>query len=128
VGLEARVVTLATFFASAYRQYGIGVARMDAQREMLGITRRLERCLEHADNTTLPANALETCVTFPQTTPEETYRIAGSMAADTFLLTATPLGLQARDAKCGVLTLSLTGERGITGKGTIEGCWPVRPN
>ena len=44
----------------------------------------------------------------------------------TFTLTATPIGAQAKDTKCGVLTLNQAGNRTAAGSGTaakVRECW-----
>ena len=49
----------------------------------------------------------------------------GNLAANTFTLTATPLGSQAsNDSKCGVaLTLNERGTRGVGSGGVVSKCW-----
>ena len=43
--------------------------------------------------------------------------------ASSFTLTATRQGGQVNDTKCGNLTLTNTGVRGVTGTGTVSDCW-----
>lgn len=40
-----------------------------------------------------------------------------------YVIVATPLNAQLRDAKCGTLCLSSTGERGASGSDGVKGCW-----
>lgn len=49
------------------------------------------------------------------------YTISVTTHAQDYLLTATPQGF--RDAKCGNFTLSQTGQKGISGTGTVAECW-----
>lgn len=107
---------------SSYRSYAVGISRMDAQRELQELARRLTRCLARGE-APIPDLAPQSCVTFPQTTPEDTYLITGSIEGSDFLLTATPLAAQAEDTECGALTLDQAGSKGITGVGTREACW-----
>lgn len=40
-----------------------------------------------------------------------------------YLLTATPQGAQAKDTKCGNLTLNAMGTRGVSGSTSVNDCW-----
>lgn len=40
-----------------------------------------------------------------------------------YLLTATPQGTQAKDTKCGNLTLNAMGTRGVSGSTSVNDCW-----
>jgi len=49
---------------------------------------------------------------------------SGTPDASTFTVLATPQGIQqAKDTKCGVLSLDEKGVRGISGDGTVDECW-----
>ena len=48
---------------------------------------------------------------------------ANTTNANTFLLTATPQLQQVADTKCGNLTLTNAGVKGISGTGSIAECW-----
>lgn len=125
--MAAAAATLATICIPAYRQYVIRVTRMDAKRELLVLAQRLGRCLARTNNRT-PDSVLNTCVTLPQATPGGAYLITGDIAANTFLLTATPQARQVEDTECGAFTLNQLGTQGISGTGTKEGCWSGRRN
>lgn len=56
-------------------------------------------------------------------TPEGNYRITGDIGETEYDITATPLGGQASDTRCGALTLDETGQRGINGSGNAQECW-----
>lgn len=52
------------------------------------------------------------------------YNIAvGNLAANTYNVTATPLGAQTRDTDCGTLSLNQAGARGRTGTAALASCW-----
>lgn len=40
-----------------------------------------------------------------------------------YTLTAAPRGSQTSDTECGAFTLAHTGKRGVTGSGSVDGCW-----
>jgi type IV pilus assembly protein PilE len=47
-----------------------------------------------------------------------------SSASPSYTVTAVPLPAQAaKDAKCGTLTLTQTGAKGINGASTVAECW-----
>jgi len=48
---------------------------------------------------------------------------ASAVTATTFTLTATPLLSQANDTKCGNLTLTQSGIKGISGTASVSACW-----
>ena len=48
---------------------------------------------------------------------------AGSTIAESFVLTATRQAAMAGDATCGNLTLAHTGQKTISGTGTVAQCW-----
>lgn len=50
--------------------------------------------------------------------------IDNSATPPTYTIKATPTAAQlARDAACGTLTINQAGTKGITGTGTVTGCW-----
>ena len=49
------------------------------------------------------------------------YTITVTTQAQEYLLTATPQGFS--DARCGSLTLRQTGQKAVTGTGTVADCW-----
>ncbi len=61
----------------------------------------------------------------PYTPPDSQYYnvtvTAGGAGAQTFSLQATPVGFT--DTKCGNLTLTHTGAKGISGTATVDDCW-----
>ncbi|WP_372015305.1 type IV pilin protein [Pseudoxanthomonas sp. 10H] len=53
------------------------------------------------------------------------YTIAfnGTPGAKAFTLTATPIGTQQRDSKCGTLSINAQGARTASGSGSVADCW-----
>ena len=51
------------------------------------------------------------------------YVVTIAATASTYTLTATPAGAQVGDTKCGNLSLTNTGLKGITGTGAVTDCW-----
>lgn len=54
------------------------------------------------------------------------YTLSLDVTAQTFTLTATPIGAQAKDTNCGILTLDQAGARTAAGSGTaakVRECW-----
>jgi type IV pilus assembly protein PilE len=55
---------------------------------------------------------------------KQTYDVTASVTATTFTLTATPRSGVFTDATCGNLTLTDTGEKGVSASGaTVSNCW-----
>jgi type IV pilus assembly protein PilE len=118
----AIVAILAAIAYPSYRQYAIRANRTEAKVALLQITQGLEKCFTryHAYN-----DALCT-VNTTFNTPEGHYAIApsgGAVGAMTYVLTATPQGGQADDARCGTLRIDETGMRTETGSGDVGDCW-----
>jgi len=68
-------------------------------------------------------NAYTGC-TVPATSGEGKYTMAVAIpSASTFTVTAAPTGGQVGDTECANLTITNTGQRGISGTGTIAICW-----
>ncbi len=51
------------------------------------------------------------------------YNIAAVEAANTYALTASPLGGQLADTRCLALSINQLGQKGKTGSGTVADCW-----
>ena len=56
-------------------------------------------------------------------TPPAVPTCNGTASPSSFTVSATPQGGQTADTKCGTLTLTNTGVRGISGTGTVAECW-----
>ncbi|MFV9682536.1 type IV pilin protein [Pseudomonas sp. NY15367] len=56
-------------------------------------------------------------------TGKYTLTVAARSGTAGYLLTATPLGAQTRDTKCGNLTLNDQGVKGKSGSNSVSDCW-----
>jgi type IV pilus assembly protein PilE len=86
---------------------------------LLEAANRLERFNADNDGFTADMTAIGYAAD-PAPTPGGWYRVSAVANATTYTLTAVPQGDQAKDARCGSLTLSSAGVRGQTGPGP---CW-----
>lgn len=98
--------------------------RADAKASLNDTAQRLQRCFtaysvyNHANCAVATSMAGGAEVI----SPEEFYAITGVILANTYTLTATPVGAQANDAKCTTFTLNNSGARGATGS-DANNCW-----
>lgn len=72
------------------------------------------------------ANTLPTldCATSQNTGAYYSYKFDQTPTQSTYTIDAVPAGVQlSNDTECGTLTLDQTGQRGITGTGTVSECW-----
>ncbi|KAA0876274.1 type IV pilin protein [Nitrincola tapanii] len=102
---------LAAIAYPSYTQYVLRSHRVDAQTILMDVAQQLERCY------TLN-NSYAECT--PNVQQPERYTIAPTSGypAQSFSLTATPVGTQVNDP-CGVMTLTHTGNRIAVG----ANCW-----
>jgi len=71
-----------------------------------------------------PALPALDCASASSTGPYYSYGYSGTPSASTYTLKATPQGKQStNDAQCGALTLTETGQRGVTGTAGTASCW-----
>lgn len=101
-----------------YRQYTIRVNRTDAQRDLVELALRMQRCYSRTHN----YQARE-CTLDVATNPEATYTTTVEKAVDTYTLIATPVNAQAEDTRCGRFTLNQAGARGVSGTLPAQQCW-----
>ena len=121
---------LAAVAFPAYNQSVIKSRRSDAKSALLDIAQREERYLSTANQyttsapqlgfatgTTLPMNVMSGSAAF--------YQLSVSAPTSTaFTATATRVGKQVNDTKCGDYTLSSTGVQGVTNaSSTAADCW-----
>ena len=109
---------LAAIALPSYRIYIERGDRASARAAMLEAQQFMERY--YATNNTFVGAALPArFLSVP--TPSPTYNIAvGTLAANTFTLTATPIRTV---SMCSTLTLTHTGEKGFSGPGSVADCW-----
>lgn len=108
---------LASIALPAYQNSVIKAGRSDGKTSLLSAAQAMERCF-----TTTNAYDDALC-TIPATSGERKYNLAIVRTTSTFTITATPVGGQAGDAECANLTLTHTGQQGITGTGDVNVCW-----
>lgn len=122
--LEVVVVLVGLAIALAvaipyWQSHRIRLHRMDARTELLSTAERLAGCHER-----LNAYHNSACtVILPVITPAGTYRLSGEILADSFRLTAQPLGEQEADKECGSYFLDDQGHRGVSGSLAPGACW-----
>lgn len=102
----------------SYRAHVLRGDRAAARAALLEAQQFMERY--NAVNNGFTGAALPSRLTsIPTEAPKYTISV-GNLAANTFTLTATPIGT---DTLCGNLTLTHTGVKDKTGTGTIAECW-----
>lgn len=107
-----------------YRQYAIRTHRTDAKVALTSRAATLERCftryMAYNDANCTAATSL------PETVQSGRYQIRiTNLTATTFQLRAVPLGAQAADDDCAILTIDQGNNRNVTGNyaATPERCW-----
>jgi type IV pilus assembly protein PilE len=127
--IAAAVVSILA--AMAYPNFKAHLAtsrRSDAQGALIGMAAAMERYYT-ANNTyvgAVPGTTLNYSATVPVSGGTPTYNLSVSSAtATTYTIQAAPTGTQTGD-KCGTLTLTWQGIRGISGAQTgltVSDCW-----
>ncbi|MEO7775718.1 MAG: type IV pilin protein [Steroidobacteraceae bacterium] len=118
------VAILSAIAIPSYRQHVLKVKRADAQTALTGWAQRLERCYTRYNRYTgFPASDL-VCTFTTADTADGTYRITlDTPSAQTFTLTATPLGYQLEDTRCNVMTINQAGQQTASGTDGNTKCW-----
>ena len=116
----------------AYTQYTVRAKRSAAQSFMLTVSSRQEQSMLNARSYfSVAAGTAQQWTLASMTVPAEvsanyTVTVAADNVATppTYTVTATPQTAQAsNDTKCGTLTLTNTGTKGMTGTSTVSECW-----
>jgi type IV pilus assembly protein PilE len=128
----AIVAILAAVAYPAYTQYIVRGKRSAAESFMVTVANRQEQAMLNsrsyfaiAAGTAAQWTAVNMAVP-GEITNDYTVTVAADNAATppTYTVTAAPQGRQAiNDVKCGSLTYSQTGTKGITGASTVANCW-----
>ena len=119
------VAVIGVLSSLAYAYYGdqvIASRRTDGRAAITATAASLEKCraLYSSYNDATRCNNV---FPFPVTSDEGFYSITAAFASSTqFILTATPVGVQAADKECLTMTLSNTGIKSGTGSDPAE-CW-----
>lgn len=104
-----------------YTNYLLKSRRSDGESSLLDLANRMERYF--IINNTYEGATLSN-LGLTGTTESGYYHLTlGDLGSNTYLLQAEPVGPQAADTLCGVLTLNSLGEKGIKGSGEISDCW-----
>jgi type IV pilus assembly protein PilE len=121
----AIVAILASIAYPSYTQYIVRAGRSAAESFMVTVANKQEQAM-------LNARAYQsTLAALSMTTPGEVSNnytiditVDNSATPPAYTVTATPLGKQAiNDTKCGNLTYTQTGTKGISGTSTVANCW-----
>lgn len=129
----AVVGVLAGIAYPSYQDSVVKSRRADAKAALLELSTFMERlntatgCYNAGtDKDCTPPNADAAIPTLPfVVTPKSgtaNYDLTVTATTNAFTLTAAPKS-NAPDSKCGSLTLTNTGVKGVTGSGTVAECW-----
>jgi type IV pilus assembly protein PilE len=114
----AIIATLAAIALPSYEAQLLQARRSDATMALTTFAQRMERYQLEQGSYSGATTAL-----YQEHSNEGHYQISLTVDSSSYLLTATPLGAQTADSECGNLTLDQQGTRGISGTGTVSGCW-----
>lgn len=104
----------------SYNNYVTRSNRAEGKAAIMQAAQALERCFTRYN----AYNSADCNLSFPIDSENDWYEITVNRDAATYTLTATPQAAQAsRDSECANLTLTHTGQRGISGSGTVKDCW-----
>ena len=130
------VAILGSIALASYRAYVQRAGRAEAKAALLQQQNNLERCFTRFNRYDPPAgNCLTADALQGAGLPSGDvgrYLVTGVFNAAPFgpgnppyVLTATPQagGGMTDDAECLAFTLTATGQRGVTGTGTVQNCW-----
>lgn len=121
----AIVAILASIALPSYTQYVVRTKRSATQSFMMNLANKQEQYLLDARSYSASLSDLGYTTLPAEVNSDYTVSITvGTGPAPTFSIKADPKGSQAtRDAACGSLTLDQASTKGITGTGTVGGCW-----
>jgi type IV pilus assembly protein PilE len=115
---------IAAIAIPGYRQYAMRTHRTDAKVALTSRAAALERCFTRY--TAYNSANCTAATSLPETVESGRYEIRiANLTATTFQLRAVPLGPQAGDEQCAILTLDQANQRDVTGtlSATPEQCW-----
>jgi len=128
----AIIALIATIGIPSYRDSAMKSKRAEAKSRLLQIAQLQERYFTqnntYTTSLTTLLNLTGTIYSSDTNDSNSGYQItaaAGSTGsiADSFLLTATRQSTMSGDTECGDLKLANTGQKTITGTGTLAKCW-----
>lgn len=117
----AIVAVLATISVPAYKSYMHKVRRSDAHVSLAKFAMAMER--QYVMNNTYNATGTVADV-FQDTSDEGYYTMTfGTIATTSFVLYASPTGVQVGDTECGTFSLNQLGAKGVDGTENVAHCW-----
>ena len=121
----AVVAILASIALPSYSNYIVRAKRSAAQSFMMNLTNKEEQYLLDARSYTTSKSLLGYATDPTEIASDYSVVVTvGPGPAPTYLITATPINNQlAKDTICGTLTVDQTMTKGISGTGTVGGCW-----
>lgn len=121
---------LASIAIPSYRQHVMKVKRADAQTLMSSLAQSLERCYTRNNNYSDQGAANPECIfAASRDTLDATYTVTlvrsaeGAIPDQHFTITATPIGAQVNDTRCGTFTLDDAGVQHASGTDGDVKCW-----
>ena len=114
---------LTSIAVPTYRNYVIRANRSDAKVAMMQTAQALERCYTNSTPYAYNSAVCNLAVPATSTVASGTYEITVAPTAVTFVITGTPKGGQADDAKCGTFKLTAAGTQTVTGSLPAAECW-----
>ncbi|MFN6961561.1 MAG: type IV pilin protein [Rhodocyclaceae bacterium] len=116
------VAILAAIAYPGYQNHVLRTRRATAAACLEELAQQMERryttSMSYSQPSSLPAAA---CVN--DLSGFYSFAFALQTTASTYKLKATPVGPQAKDTKCGALTLDHLGTKGKTGPASVAECW-----
>ena len=121
----AIVAILASIALPSYSQYVVRTKRSATQSFMMNLANKQEQYLLDARSYSTSLSDLGYATLPAEVANDYTVTITvGTAASPTFSIKADPKGSQAtRDTACASLTLDQASTKGISGTGTVGGCW-----
>jgi type IV pilus assembly protein PilE len=123
------VSVLSAIAYPAYTQYIVRAKRSAAEGFLFTVANKQEQALLNARTYFSVATGTATewsavSVTVPKEVFDNYTITVAASASPAYTVTAAPIGSQAvNDAKCGNLTLTNVGAKGITGTSSVSECW-----
>jgi type IV pilus assembly protein PilE len=124
----AIVTILATIAVASYSSQIQKSRRTEAKSALLDLAGREERLFSTSNAYSSDEAALgyATAAGTPMTNMpfgNNYYTLTAVTTANTYTLTATPVGQQASDTACGSLSVNQLGVQGVTGTSSVSTCW-----
>jgi type IV pilus assembly protein PilE len=118
---------IAAIAIPSYRRYLVRANRADAKTALLQTAQALERCYTNSAPYAYDSATCAAAVVLPFNVPSGFYVIdaaGGGPAAQTYTLTATPLGTQLdEDTQCATFSLDQAGVQTVSGSLPAQDCW-----